>query len=80
MSDASPEQPETRHLLEVKIDLLPNAFRTVFVLRMRKAMMVEKAALCLDILPRPHRSSYSWAKDSVLASPLTVVECCNRGG
>jgi RNA polymerase sigma-70 factor (ECF subfamily) len=51
-----PEQPEraalraeTRHLLEKKIDELPDAFRTVFVLRAVEEMTVEEAAQCLGI-------------------------------
>lgn len=69
MSDASPEQPEhaamraeTRRLLEAKIDLLPDAFRTVFVLRAVEEMTVEEAAVCLDIPPATVRSRYFRAK------------------
>lgn len=56
MSEASPEQPEhaalraeTRRLIEAKIDRLPDAFRTVFVLRALEEMTVEEAAVCLGI-------------------------------
>lgn len=56
MNGAQPEQPEraalraeTRRLLEQKIDDLPDAFRTVFVLRAVQEMTVEEAALCLGI-------------------------------
>jgi RNA polymerase sigma-70 factor (ECF subfamily) len=52
----SPEIPEqalmreqTRKLLEQKIDELPSAFRTVFVLRALEEMTVEECAACLDI-------------------------------
>jgi RNA polymerase sigma-70 factor (ECF subfamily) len=69
MCDASPEQPEhaamraeTRRLLEAKIDLLPDAFRTVFVLRAVEEMTVEEAAVCLDIPPATVRSRYFRAK------------------
>jgi RNA polymerase sigma-70 factor, ECF subfamily len=56
MDEATSEQPErsvlraeTRHLIEKKIDELPDAFRTVFVLRALEEMTVEEAALCLGI-------------------------------
>jgi RNA polymerase sigma-70 factor (ECF subfamily) len=56
MSDALPEQPEraamraeARGLLEKKIDELPDAFRTVFVLRAVEEMSVEEVAACLGI-------------------------------
>jgi RNA polymerase sigma-70 factor, ECF subfamily len=69
MTESANEQPErsalraeARRLLEKKIDELPNAFRTVFMLRAVEEMTVEEVALCLDIpgshgthplLPRP---------------------------
>lgn len=69
MSDASPEQPEhaalraeTRRLLEAKIDLLPDAFRTVFVLRAVEEMTVEEAADCLGIPAATVRTRYFRAK------------------
>lgn len=40
---------EALRLLEAKIDELPNAFRTVFMLRAIEEMSVEEVALCLDI-------------------------------
>ena len=69
MSEASPEQPEhaalraeTRRLLEAKIDQLPDAFRTVFVLRAVEEMTVEEAAACLGIPPATVRTRYFRAK------------------
>lgn len=69
MDEVSPEQPEraalraeTRRLLEAKIDLLPDAFRTVFVLRAVEEMSVEEAALCLGIPPATVRTRYFRAK------------------
>ena len=48
-----PEQVALRaeilHLVEAKIDALPAAFRTVFVLRAVEEMTVEEAAICLGI-------------------------------
>jgi RNA polymerase sigma-70 factor (ECF subfamily) len=69
MGVTSPEQPEhvalraeTRRLLEAKIDLLPEAFRTVFLLRAVEEMTVEEAATCLDIPPATVRTRYFRAK------------------
>jgi RNA polymerase sigma-70 factor (ECF subfamily) len=69
MSEASPEQPErsalraeTRRLLEAKIDELPDAFRTVFVLRALEEMSVEEAAVCLGIPPATVRTRYFRAR------------------
>ena len=59
MDEAPFEQPEraalraeTRRLLEAKIDLLPEAFRTVFMLRAVEEMSVEETAAALGI-PEP---------------------------
>ncbi len=52
-SAETPEQAlirvQTRKLLEQKIDELPSAFRTVFVLRALEEMTVEDCAACLGI-------------------------------
>ena len=54
--DAMSERPESavyrgqiRRLIEQKIDALPDAFRTVFVLRAVEEMSVEETSQCLDI-------------------------------
>lgn len=56
MIDTQTEQPElaavraeARRLIEAKIDALPDAFRTVFVLRAIEEMSVEETAACLGI-------------------------------
>lgn len=56
MNKATPEQPEAgvlraeaRRMLERHIDALPDAFRTVFVLRALEEMTVEETASCLAI-------------------------------
>ena len=56
---SEPERPdiaasrlEVRKLLESRIDRLPDAFRTVFILRALEELSVEETALCLDI-PEP---------------------------
>jgi len=55
-SEQSTEQPEraamraqARRLLETQIDRLPEAFRSVFVLRALEEMSVEETAACLGI-------------------------------
>jgi len=65
----SPEQPEEaavraemRRLLESKIDRLPDAFRTVFVLRAVEEMTAEEAGACLGIPTATVRTRYFRAK------------------
>lgn len=69
MNEVSPEQPEqaalrmeARRLLEAKIDQLPDAFRTVFVLRALEEMSVEEAAVCLGIPEATVRTRYFRAR------------------
>lgn len=69
VNEPAPEQPEraamraeTRRLLEAKIDELPDAFRTVFILRAVEEMTVEEAADCLDIPQATVRTRYFRAK------------------
>ena len=56
MDEGQPETPETgamreqmRRLLERKIDALPLAFRTAFILREVEEMTIEEAAECLAV-------------------------------
>lgn len=69
MSQSATEQPEqaalraeVRRLLEKKIDDLPEAFRTVFMLRALEEMTVEETAACLDIPDATVRTRYFRAK------------------
>src|SRR5258708_36562430 len=69
MDETLPEQPEgaaqraqTRRLLEAKIDELPDAFRTVFVLRALEELSVEEAAVALGIPEATARSRFSRAR------------------
>ena len=69
MNESSPEDPdraaqrsEARRLLEAKIDDLPDAFRTVFVLRAVEEMTVEEAAAVLDIPEATVRTRFFRAK------------------
>ena len=67
--DEHHEQPEqallrseARRLIERKIDGLPDAFRTVFVLRALEEMTVEETAACLDIPEATVRTRYFRAR------------------
>jgi len=69
MNQSPPELPEraalraeTRRLLEAKIDQLPDAFRTVFVLRAVEEMTVEEAAAVLGIPEATVRTRFFRAK------------------
>ena len=69
MSEATTEQPEhaalraeTRLLLEGKIDALPDAFRTVFVLRVLEEVTVEETAATLGIDEATVRTRFFRAK------------------
>jgi RNA polymerase sigma-70 factor (ECF subfamily) len=69
MDESTPEQPEqaasraqARRLLETKIDELPDAFRTVFLLRAVEEMGVEEVALCLGIPEATVRTRFFRAK------------------
>ena len=48
-SEGAVIRAQIRHLLEIKIDALPDAFRTVFVLRALEEMTVTEVATCLNI-------------------------------
>jgi RNA polymerase sigma-70 factor (ECF subfamily) len=69
MSENAPEQPEraalraeTRRLNEDKINRLPDAFRTVFVMRAVEEMTVDETAVCLGIPEATVRTRYFRAK------------------
>jgi RNA polymerase sigma-70 factor (ECF subfamily) len=47
--DESATRAQLRRLIEAKIDALPDAFRTVFMLRGLEEMSVEETAACLNI-------------------------------
>lgn len=64
--DHSPEQAilrmQARKLMEARIDLLPEAFRSVFVLRAVEEMSVEEVARALDIPEATVRSRFFRAR------------------
>lgn len=61
---------QVRHLLEKKIDGLPDAFRTVFVLRALEEMTGEEVAACLDIPEATVRTRFFRAR-SLLREALS---------
>lgn len=61
---------QVRHLLEKKIDGLPDAFRTVFVLRALEEMSGEEVAACLDIPEATVRTRFFRAR-SLLREALS---------
>ena len=79
----SPDNPEaaairgqTRKLLENKIDQLPSAFRTVFILRALEEMSVEETASCIGITEATVRTRFFRAKSLLresLAKEIDVV-------
>lgn len=69
MNEKAAEQPEhaalraeTRRLIEDKINRLPDAFRTVFVMRAVEEMTVDETAICLGIPEATVRTRYLRAK------------------
>lgn len=77
MNDCAPESPEqaamrtqARAMLEAKIDQLPDAFRTVFVLRALEELSVEETAACLDIPEATVRTRFFRAR-SLLREALS---------
>lgn len=53
---------EVRHLIERKIDALPDALRSVFVLRALEEMTVEETAACLGVPAATVRTRYFRAR------------------
>lgn len=68
--DSAALRAEVRRVIEAKIDLLPNAFRTVFVLRALEEMSSEETATCLDIPEATVRTRFFRAK-SLLRESLS---------
>lgn len=67
MNDATPEQHAalragSRRLLEGKIDALPDAFRTVFVLRALEELTAEETAATLGIAEATVRTRFFRAR------------------
>lgn len=67
--DVSTLRGELRHLIEARIDRLPDAYRTVFVLRALEELSVEETAVALDI-PAPTVRSRFFRARSLLREGL----------
>ena len=60
--ERSAQRTEMRRLLEAQIDLLPDDYRVVFVLRAVQEMSVEETAEALEISPATVKRHWSLAK------------------
>ena len=83
MSDPSQEQPDhaaartqTRRLIEASIDRLPDAFRTVFVLRAVEELTVEETSVALGIPPATVRTRFFRARALLRDSLAREVDTC----
>jgi RNA polymerase sigma-70 factor (ECF subfamily) len=65
---------QTRKLLEHKIDQLPSAFRTVFILRALEEMSVEETASCLGIAEATVRTRFFRAKSLLRESLAKEID------
>jgi RNA polymerase sigma-70 factor (ECF subfamily) len=69
---------EVRALLERKLDELPEAFRTVFVLRSVEELSVEETAECLDIPAATVRSRHARARGLLRESLAREIDMAER--
>lgn len=83
MNENAPEHPEraalraeTRRLIEAKINQLPDAFRTVFVLRAVEEMTVDETAACLGIPEATVRTRYFRAKGLLREALAREIDFC----
>lgn len=67
---------ETRRLIEDKINRLPDAFRTVFVLRAIEEMSVDETAVCLGIPEATVRTRYFRAKGLLREALAREIDFC----
>jgi len=78
----SPEQlamrAETRRIVERRIDALPEAFRTVFVLRCVEELSVEETAQCLGIPEATVRSRHFRARSLLRESLAQEIDLAER--
>lgn len=77
--DMSALRSQWRALLEQKIDLLPDAFRPVFILRAIEEMAVEETALCLQIPEATVRTRYFRARALLRESIANEIDVAMEG-
>jgi len=77
--DASAHREQMRRLLEGKIDQLPAAFRTVFMLRALEEMSAKEAAECLGIPEATVRTRYFRARNLLRESLEQDVDLAMEG-
>ena len=65
---------QSRALLERKIDALPDAFRTVFVLRAVEELSVEETAICLEIPEATVRTRFFRARSLLRESLAREID------
>ena len=76
--DEAMVRAEWRALLERKLDELPEAFRTVFVLRCVEELSVEETAQCLDIPEATVRSRHFRARSMLRESLARELDLAER--
>ncbi|HEV2442712.1 MAG TPA: RNA polymerase sigma factor [Steroidobacteraceae bacterium] len=76
--DAAADRAQMRAILERRIDALPEAFRTVFVLRSVEELSVEETAECLGIPAETVRSRHFRAKGLLREALAREVDIAER--
>ena len=77
--EQSAMRADTRRVLETKIDELPDAFRTVFVLRSIEEMSIPEIAACLDIPEPTVRTRYFRARSLLRESLSRDIDMAIEG-
>ena len=77
-AEAGAMRTQMRELLERKIDALPLAFRTTFILREVEEMTIEEVADCLSIPPATVRSRVFRARALLRASLAEEIDVATR--
>jgi RNA polymerase sigma-70 factor, ECF subfamily len=77
--DQAAQRTQVRRLIERKIDDLPQAFRTVFMLRALEEMTAEETGACLDIPEATVRTRYFRAKGILRESLSREIDVAFEG-